>query len=368
MTSSLCKVLLLPISFLYGVAVRLRGRLFDSGCIASESYPVPVICVGNLAVGGTGKTPHTEYIIRLLKDSYRVAVLSRGYKRRTTGFLLADNRTSREIGDEPYQMKRKFPDIVVAVDEDRREGVSRLLAMPVGMRPQVILLDDAFQHRRVKPSLSIVLTDCRHLFYKDTLLPAGRLREPACGVRRADMVVVTKCRESMTPADRSAIEGELHLQPHQKVFFSHITYNELKPVFPRYAEEISREDIRRGRSELVALAGIASPEGFFGEVRKLSDRVTPIVFPDHHAFSGGDMRRVGRVFESLPPESRYIIVTEKDAARLADNSLVPEEWKVCMYSLPITTVFFHGERSFDDEIKNHIRTFQKITSQDKQYE
>lgn len=368
MTSSLCKVLLLPVAFLYGAAVRLRNRLFDHGCIALESYPVPVICVGNLAMGGTGKTPHTEYIIRLLKDSYRVAVLSRGYKRQTTGFLLADDRTSREIGDEPYQMKRKFPDVVVAVDEDRREGISRLLAMPVGMRPEVILLDDAFQHRRVKPSLSIVLTDCRHLFYEDMLLPAGRLRESACGVRRADMVVVTKCTDGITPAERRAIEAGMHLQPHQKVFFSRMAYDELKPVFPRYAGGVSREDIRKWESEIIALAGIASPESFVSEVRKLSERVTPFVFPDHYAFSGGDIRRIGRVFEKMHPASRYIIVTEKDAARLADNPHVPEGWKARMYSLPITAVFFPCERSFDDEIKNHITTFQKTTSQDKQDE
>ncbi len=359
MMSSLCNLLLLPFAFLYGVVVRLRGWFFDHGCMAS-SYPVPVVCVGNLAVGGTGKTPHTEYIIRLLRGSYRVAVLSRGYGRKTTGFLLADNQTtSREIGDEPYQMKRKFPDVVVAVDEDRREGISRLLQMPAEAQPEVILLDDAFQHRWVKPSLSIVLTDCHRLFYRDRLLPAGRLREPAGGVRRADMVVVTKCAEGMTPSERRAIEGEMHLLPHQRVFFSRMAYDEIKPVFPLHAREISREDIRQKGSELIALAGIASPESFAREVRRMSDRVTPLVFPDHHAFGRGDIRRIGRVFESLSPESRYIIVTEKDAARLVDNPHVPEGWKACMYSLPITTVFFPDGGSFDEEIKNHITTFHK---------
>ena len=160
--------LLSPFSFLYGIGVRFRNQLFDWRLLSSESYPIPIICIGNLAVGGTGKTPHTEYIIRLLKDDYRIAVLSRGYKRKSSGFILANEQsTSHEIGDEPYQMKHKFPDILVAVDADRREGIGKLLALPEEQRPQVILLDDAYQHRYVVPSFSIVLTDYHRLFYND---------------------------------------------------------------------------------------------------------------------------------------------------------------------------------------------------------
>ena len=174
---------LTPISFLYEIGVRFRNKLFDWEILKSKQFAVPVICVGNLAVGGTGKTPHTEYLIRLLKSKYRIAVLSRGYKRKTSGFVLADAAsTSRQIGDEPYQIKQKFPDIIVAVDASRRHGIEQLLALPESARPELILLDDAYQHRYVQPSFSVVLTDFNRLYYEDTLLPTGRLREPAPGI------------------------------------------------------------------------------------------------------------------------------------------------------------------------------------------
>ena len=191
-----------PLSFLYGIGVWLRNRLFDRDILHSEQYSIPLICIGNLSVGGTGKTPHTEYIIRLLKDKYRVAVLSRGYKRQTSGFVLAGSEcSSSEIGDEPFQMKNKFPDILVAVDANRRRGIRNLLSLPEQEKPEVILLDDAYQHRYVRPSLSIVLTDYHRLFYHDKLMPVGRLREPISNINRADIVVVTKCCKDMMPMD-----------------------------------------------------------------------------------------------------------------------------------------------------------------------
>lgn len=355
MMLSRCRILLAPVSFLYGLVVRLRNLLFDSKCLRSETYPVPVICVGNLAVGGTGKTPHIEYLVRLLKDTYKVAVLSRGYRRKTSGFVLADKRsTGRAIGDEPCQMKRKFPDILVAVDANRREGIERLLSLPKDVRPEVILLDDAFQHRYVKPSLAIVLTDYHQPFYKDRLLPLGRLREPTGGVKRADMVVVTKCEDGMTPAECRAMEGDIK---HQMVYFSRIVYADIRPVFAAYAKPLSLHKIRK-EDELLALAGIASPDGFIKEARKMSDKVTPVIFPDHHDFGKSDIRRINEVFLRMRPEGRYILVTEKDAARLVDNSLVPEEWKACMYCLPIT-VAFSPDSNFDNEIRKHITTFPK---------
>lgn len=212
--------LLTPFSFLYGIGVRFRNQLFDWKILRTERYDLPIICVGNLTVGGTGKTPHTEYIIRLIKDRYRVAVLSRGYKRKTSGFLLADQRsTSKDIGDEPYQMKRKFPDILVAVDADRRRGIRNLLALPENKRPEVIVLDDAFQHRYVAPTLNILLTDCHRLYTQDKLLPAGRLREPVDGARRADVIIVTKCESYIQPIDFRIIEEDIHLSAYQELYF-----------------------------------------------------------------------------------------------------------------------------------------------------
>lgn len=348
--------LLSPVSFLYGLGVRFRNQLFDWGAFPKESYPIPVICIGNLAVGGTGKTPHTEYIIRLLKDNHRIAVLSRGYKRKTSGFILADKQsTSSDIGDEPYQMKRKFPDILVAVDANRRRGIRNLLALSEEQRPEVILLDDAYQHRYVSPSLSIVLTDYHRLFYNDKLLPAGLLREPASGIRRADMVIVTKCEEDMKPIEYRIIEENMKLLAHQSIHFTHIAYGEIEPVFASQAKPLMRQEIRK-EDELLVLSGIASPGSFIKEAEKLSDKVTPLVFPDHHDFGKADIKRIKSTFDQMKPSGKRILTTEKDAARLLDNPHIPEEWKTCMYYLPIT-IEFCLEKSFDDEIKKHITTF-----------
>lgn len=346
-----------PLSFLYGIGVRFRNQLFDWRFLPSESYPVPVICIGNLAAGGTGKTPHTEYIIRLLKDEYKIAVLSRGYKRNSSGFILANEQsTSLEIGDEPYQMKHKFPDILVAVDADRREGIARLLALPEEQRPEVILLDDAYQHRYVAPSFSIVLTDYHRLFYNDKLLPAGRLREPVSGIRRADMVIVTKCEEDMKPIEYRIIEENMKLLAHQSVHFTHIIYDEIQPVFGNLAKPLDRKDICK-EDELLVISGIASPNGFIKEAGKLA-KVTPLIFPDHHAFDKTDIRRIKATFDKITSSGKYILTTEKDAARLRDNPHIPEEWKTCMYYLPIT-IEFCLDKKFDDEIKKHITTFHK---------
>ena len=303
--------LLTPFSFLYGIGVRFRNQLFDWKVLRTERYDLPIICVGNLTVGGTGKTPHTEYIIRLIKDRYRVAVLSRGYKRKTSGFLLADQRsTSKDIGDEPYQMKRKFPDILVAVDADRRRGIRNLLALPENKRPEVIVLDDAFQHRYVAPTLNILLTDCHRLYTQDKLLPAGRLREPMDGARRADVIIVTKCESCIQPIDFRIIEEDIHLSAYQELYFSRILYGELEPVFS-----------------------------------------------DHHAFDRHDIQKIQTAFKRLTSTSKLIIITEKDAARLRDLPSLPMEWFSHLYCLPITVGFcMDREKQFQELIVKHIDT------------
>ena len=215
-THNKIKKLLLPLSALYGVVVWFRNKLFDWSILPSEEFSVPVICVGNITAGGTGKTPHVEYLIELLKKDYKVAVLSRGYKRKTSGFVLADTQsTVKTIGDEPLQIFKKFPDIIVAVDGNRRRGIKKLLNIPEEKRPEIILLDDAFQHRYVKPFLSILLIDSNRLIYEDTLLPAGRLRESRAGKDRANMVVVTKCSPELKPIDFRLISKHLDLYPYQ---------------------------------------------------------------------------------------------------------------------------------------------------------
>lgn len=223
---------LYPLAWLYGLVAWIRNKCFDWGLLRSRSFHAPVIGVGNLAVGGTGKTPHTEYLIRLLQDSYRVAVLSRGYKRKTKSFVLADaNSTAATIGDEPYQMKQKYPETVVAVDGKRSRGIGRLLSLREPF-VDVVLLDDAFQHRYVKPGLNILLTDYHRLFCDDTLLPAGRLRESMAGKDRAQIVVVTKCPADMKPIEYNIIAKRMALFPYQWLYFSTLRYGNLQPAFP----------------------------------------------------------------------------------------------------------------------------------------
>lgn len=347
-----------PLSFLYGIGVMIRNQFFDWGLFTSERYPVPVICIGNLAVGGTGKTPHTEYLIRLLKNRYRVAVLSRGYKRKSSGFILAGEKsTSWEIGDEPFQMKNKFPDILVAVDANRRRGIRNLLALPNLLKPDVILLDDAFQHRHVSPSFSIVLTDCHRLFYYDKLIPVGLLREPATGIRRADMVIVTKCDNDMKPIEFRIIEENMKLQAHQSLHFTHIIYEEIQPVFPGSAKQRTKNKIKK-EDEILLISGIASPVRFIQEAEKYSDHVTIMNFPDHHAFTKSDFGRMKEIYDRMASVDKLILVTEKDAARLKDHPHLPEEWKKCLYYLPII-IDFCTDRNFDERINKHIITVQR---------
>lgn len=349
--------LLAPLSFLYGLGVRIRNRLFDWGILPCERFPVPVICVGNLAAGGTGKTPHTEYIIRLLlRRRYRIAVLSRGYKRKTTGYILAEsNHTSREIGDEPYQILRKFPDITLAVDADRRRGIRNLLRLPESKRPEIILLDDGFQHRYVKPSFSIILTDYHRKFSSDKLLPVGLLREPPVAIRRTDVVIVTKCEKDMKPIEYRIMEEDMHLLAHQQVFFTRVVYSDLKPVFPKAANTRVLRDIRRN-DDVLLISAIANPVPLEEEIKRYSKKVYCAHFPDHHDFSKKEFEELANIFDSMASPEKLIIVTEKDAARIRHNPHLPEKWKEAIYYLPISIVF-HGKReNFDEILIKHIET------------
>ena len=352
--------MLTPISCLYGIGVAFRNQLFDWNFLKSERYDLPIISVGNLAVGGTGKTPHTEYIIRLLKDRYKIAVLSRGYKRQTNGFILAnDASTSLEIGDEPYQMKRKFPEILVAVDANRRRGIQHLLALPHEIRPQVILLDDAYQHRYVKPSLNILLSDSHRLFTRDALLPRGRLREPAANAKRANLIIVTKCEADMQANDFQVIEQEVKPSTEQEVFFSRIVYGDLQPVFEQKTSVRVLPDITPN-TEVLLVSGIASPKPLEQEIRKYTKHIQSMAFPDHHAFSKEDIRRIHEAFCRLSSTNRIMITTEKDAARLRDISSLPEEWLSHLYCLPITIGFCQDkEKLFQEIIFKHIQSYEQ---------
>lgn len=345
---------LLPFSWLYGVIVCLRNRFFKWGIFKREEFDIPVICIGNIAVGGTGKTPHTEYIIRLLKDKYRVAVLSRGYGRKTSGFILGDNdSTARILGDEPYQIKRKFNDIIVAVDEKRVRGIKRLLAMD--NPPQVILLDDAFQHRYVKPSYSILLTDFSRPLHLDKLLPAGRLREPASYASKANTIIVTKC-PNLLPIDYRIISHDINVFPYQDLFFSSIVYKKLKPVFDEHADSIILEHLRN--KNVLLVTGIASPQTIVDKLKVYTNKIEMMTYPDHHSFKKRDIHNIANKFGEIDSVNKIIIVTEKDASRLVSN-VVGDDLKRYFYYLPIEIGFSdeESEKKFNDNILNHVRTY-----------
>lgn len=343
---------LLPLSWLYGLGVKFRNMLFEIGILHSESFDVPVISVGNITVGGTGKTPHVEYLIELLKDKAKVAVLSRGYKRRTRGFVIADdNATAKTIGDEPLQMKRKYgDDITVAVDRKRCHGIRQLTSDEDGI--DVILLDDAFQHRYVKPGVNILLVDYHRLIIYDKLLPAGRLREPLSGKNRADIVIVTKCPHDLKPMEFRVITKAMNLYPFQRLFFTCLEYRNITPVFG--SGEQSLDSIGKD-CHILLLTGIASPQQMIEDLSPRCPHITPLTFGDHHTFTSSDVARINNEFAALP-HPKMIITTEKDVTRLIAVEGLSEEVRGAMFALPVKIRFMLGqEESFNEKIIGYVR-------------
>jgi tetraacyldisaccharide 4'-kinase len=349
---------LYPLAWIYGWVASLRNKLFDWKVLSSEAFPVPVISIGNITVGGTGKTPHTEYLINLLSKKYRVAVLSRGYKRKTRGFILADeNATCSQIGDEPMQIFRKFPSTLVAVDANRQRGIRQLLNLPGDEKPEVILLDDAFQHRYVKPSLSILLTDSNRSFYDDCLLPAGRLREQPANYKRADCIICTKCPKTFTSDDYQIQTEKMNLHPHQQLFFSSYQYKNLQPVFPE-TNPVEEETIDRLKNYAVLLiTGLANPSGLIEYVKNYASDLQITVYPDHHNFTQKDIQAMMNFIKTTDSKNKRIITSEKDAVRLTNNPFIPDEMKPFIYYLPIKVVIRFDEELFTQKIENHVRNF-----------
>ncbi len=345
---------LIPFSWLYGFGVWLRNVMFDYGILRSESFDVPVINVGNITVGGTGKTPHTEYLIRLLSKEYKVVVLSRGYKRKSVGFQLATPDTPMpQIGDEPYQMKEKFSDVYVAVDVDRRNGIRQLLGLkqpPI----DVVLLDDAYQHRYVKPGLNILLMDYHRLICFDCLLPAGRLREHKSGQERADVVIVTKCPPHITPMERRGIERSLALYTWQKLFFSYFTYGALYPLYDKSKDNLALESVKDVADSVLLLTGIASPLQLEADLREYTE-FTSLQFGDHHDFSVEDIDRIEDAFAQMKGERKIVITTEKDSVRLMQCRL-SELLRQAVYVLPVEVAFMNGKtKEFNKIITDYVR-------------
>jgi tetraacyldisaccharide 4'-kinase len=344
---------LTPLSWLYGLGVGFRNLLFKLGILKSRAFDIPVISVGNITVGGSGKTPHVEYLVSLLKDKMKVAVLSRGYKRKSKGYVLAnDDTTMREIGDEPYQMKQKFPKLYVAVDKKRTEGIDRLTHDEQTKDVDVILLDDAYQHRYVKPGVNILLVDYHRLIIYDKLLPAGCLREPKEGKSRADIVIITKCPKDLRPMEYRVLMKALDLYPYQSLYFTTLIYDNLKQV---YGTESMPINSLPDRCNVLLLTGIASPKQMQNDLSMYNYNLSYLSFSDHHNFSKKDIRTINRKFAELP-SPKVIITTEKDVARIKFVEGLNDEVKESMYALPVRIQFMLGqEEDFNNKIINYVR-------------
>jgi len=344
---------LLPVSWLYGLAVSIRNQMFEMGILKSRSFKVPVISVGNITVGGSGKTPHVEYLVKLLKDQLKVAVLSRGYKRKSRGYVLSGKDTEMDmIGDEPFQMKKKFPDVYVAVDKDRCHGIDRLTEDEETKDTEVVLLDDAYQHRYVKPGVNILLVDYHRLIIYDKLLPAGRLREPKQEKNRANIVIVTKCPRDLRPMEYRVLTRSLNLYPYQKLFFTTLKYLDLKPM---YQGETRKIDSLRQEEHVLLLTGIASPKQMILDLEPYTKNITPLTFPDHHRFRKKDIRRINETFERMP-EPKLVITTEKDNARLFGVEGLSDDVRKSIYMLPVEIEFMLDQKEvFNEKIIGYVR-------------
>ena len=359
---------------MYGIGVQTRNFLFECGVLKSESYDIPVISVGNITVGGTGKTPMTEYLIRLLHKDNQVSIVSRGYKRQSKGYLLAtSSHTMSDIGDEPFQMKHKYPEIHLAVDEKRRRAITNLCSSELSPSTDVILMDDGFQHRYVQPGINILLADYNRLPYNDYLLPAGRLREPKSSCRRADIVIVTKCPSDITPTEEHGIERSLNLQPWQKLFYSSYKYDDLIPM-SHYLnrdsggtliddDKIPLSDLKANKYSVVLLTGIASPHQLESDFKQFSP-FRSVRFGDHHNFVKKDMEQISQKLSEAGNENSIVVTTEKDAMRLIeylrknpndDIGFIRDRYKR-FYVLPVEISFIkEREEEFNNIILSYVQ-------------
>lgn len=343
-------ILLYPVSLLYGLLTDFRNFLYDTGILHSEEFSLPVICVGNIAVGGTGKTPHTEYLVDLLRKDFKVATLSRGYKRKSKGFLIAtSSATVNDIGDEPLQISRKFSDILVTVDRNRVHGIREILADHA--ETEVIILDDGFQHRRLTPGFSILLTDYNDLIVKDHMLPFGNLRESRQNIRRADMILITKCPENISAIERRIIVKEINKSAYQNLYFTSFRYNSPLPVFDKNASLSEGTD-----SGIVLVTGVANPLPLKEHLRMSYPEIIHLSFSDHHDFNEKDLNDISTAFNSLKSKNRYLFTTEKDAVRLREIINIAEPMRSAFFYIPIGIYFLNEDKDeFDNLIIEYVR-------------
>ncbi|HVA99327.1 MAG TPA: tetraacyldisaccharide 4'-kinase [Bacteroidia bacterium] len=334
---------LFPFALIYGGIIAIRNLFFDTGIFASTKASIPLISVGNLTTGGSGKTPHVEYLIRLLKNNFRVATLSRGYGRSSKSFFLATNdSTANDIGDEPMQFKNKFPEITVAVDEKRLNGIHQLLK--INPELDVFLLDDAFQHRSVKPHLSILLSDYKKIFRDDYLLPIGNLRESKNGYKRADIIIITKCPETITIAEKENICSKIKPLSNQKIFFSFLKYGNIISLNNTETNVLNLE------TEILLVTGIANSLPLESYLNGKVKSIFPMRFRDHHTFTTNDIQQIKNNFELLKSQQKIILCTEKDAMRFLHSSLLKPLKKLPFYYIPIEIYFQEEDKKQFDKM------------------
>ena len=348
------RLLLLPLTWIFAGIIALRNLFFDKEIFKSVSYSIPVISVGNITVGGTGKTPLTEYIIRLLSDKKRCALLSMGYGRKSKGARLADVSSSfKDIGDEPMQIKSKFNNLIVAVAEKRVEGMEILLNLP--QPPEIVILDDAFQHRYINPKLSILVMDYYRPVWKDFILPAGNLRESRKNIKRADIVVINKCPKNLSVEEADFIKNKLKLSDYQQLFFTAIDYKEPVRIDNSINQPFSKI-IKEKKNPIAAVAGIGNPNPFFDMVKNFGKPVKTFRFSDHYHFTISDINKIiNNIQNTSNDELPLILTTEKDAVRIkAIPELTPLQASYFWY-IPIELLFlFENQFLFDDFLQNKI--------------
>ncbi|MCQ2243801.1 MAG: tetraacyldisaccharide 4'-kinase [Bacteroidaceae bacterium] len=344
------KFLLYPISWIYGIVISIRNHLFDTNVLKRRSYNIPIISVGNITMCGTGKTPHTEYILQLLKSSCKIAVLSRGYKRLTKGYVLATDKTDmQDIGDEPFQIHQKFPDVTVAVCEKRCDGVDRLLEEE---KVEAVVLDDAFQHRYIEPGLNILLVDFNRPIARDHLLPVGMLREPASSKKRADIIIITKCPQDISPLDIRVATNDMRMLAFQKLFFSTIDYAPLKPLFDKELAEMSLLDLKK--MNVLLVTAIGSPDNIVKDLEPYGMKFKELHYQDHHQFTEKEVYEINETF-SFMPSPKIMITTEKDATRLQGLNGFSLDLRKSAYILPITVrILQDKEDEFNQIILDYV--------------
>jgi tetraacyldisaccharide 4'-kinase len=348
----LVQILLAPLSFLYGLGVSLRNAFYRAGLLKSMTFSVPVISVGNLSVGGAGKTPHIEYLIRLLREHIQIATLSRGYSRKTRGFLeVQRNNDAERVGDEPLQFKRKYPDIGVYVAEDRGFAIPQIMMQRSDT--QMILLDDAYQHRSVKPGVNILLTDYANRFTNDYLLPSGRLREWRDAYERADVIIISKCPQTISEEEKEAIRQEINPLSHQQLFFTYYAYQ------APYYQFNSRYRLQLDDSlEVLLICAIAKTDYLIDYLQSQAASVRSLEFADHHYFTKADIANLNRTFHQIENKRKVIITTEKDAMRLELHREFLLKERLPIFVLP-TEVQFHFDEGpqFDEIIRQYLLNF-----------